>query len=122
MFFGAGNVVFPLAVGLQSQDANIFGILGLILTAVLVPFLGLIAAILFKGDYEAFFERLGKWPGFILIVLILALIGPFGALPRTITLSFATTRMFYPSLSLIFFSLVAHLLIFVLTVRKKSDR
>src|SRR5208337_1929588 len=94
MFFGAGNVVYPLAVGHLAQDAHFFGILGLLITAVGVPFLWFIFLTLYGGDYDAFFCRFGKWPGFILALLILALIGPFGALPRTITLSFATTKMF----------------------------
>ena len=78
MFFGAGNVAYPLSVGHLAQDAHFWGILGLLVTAVGVPFLGLISVVLFGGDYESFFGRLGKWPGFILTVLILALIGPFG--------------------------------------------
>jgi len=120
MFFGAGNVVYPLSVGHLAQDAHFWGILGLLVTAVGVPFLGLISVVLFGGDYESFFGRLGKWPGFILTVLILALIGPFGALPRTITLSFATTKMFYPTLSLPLFSFLSCILIYLLTVRKNK--
>lgn len=120
MFFGAGNVVYPLAVGHLAEDGHLFGILGLLITAVGVPFLGLISVTLFGGDYDTYFGRLGKWPGFIVAVLILALIGPFGALPRTITLSFATTKMFYPSLSLPTFSLLSCVLIYLLTVRKNK--
>ncbi len=120
MFFGAGNVVYPLAVGHLAQDAHFLGILGLLITAVGVPFLGLISVILYGGDYDAFFGRLGKWPGFILALLILALIGPFGALPRTITLSFATTKMFYPTLSLPIFSFTSCIIIYLLTVRKNK--
>lgn len=120
MFFGAGNVVYPLAVGHLAQDAHFWGILGLLITAVGVPFLGLISVTLYGGDYDAFFGRLGKWPGFILTLLILGLIGPFGALPRTISLSYATTKMFYSSLSLPIFSLVSCLIIYLLTVRKNK--
>ncbi|HEY4831485.1 MAG TPA: branched-chain amino acid transport system II carrier protein, partial [Waddliaceae bacterium] len=37
MFFGAGNIIFPLAVGQFAGDKNLFAILGLILTAAIIP-------------------------------------------------------------------------------------
>src|SRR3984957_3942591 len=82
MFFGAGNVVFPLALGKIAQDQNVFAILGMLITAVGVPFLGLVAMTLFNGNYIHFFERLGKVPGFLVVTAMLGLIGPFGAIPR----------------------------------------
>jgi LIVCS family branched-chain amino acid:cation transporter len=120
MFFGAGNVVFPLAVGQFAQDGNIFAALGLLLTAVGVPFLGLVSMTLFSGDYEKFFERVGKNLGFILSLSIIVLIGPLGAMPRTIALSYSTTQMFWPDLSLPYFSFAACILIFILTIRKNK--
>jgi len=81
MFFGAGNVVFPLELGLGAQSQNIWAIAGLLITAVGVPFIGLISMTLFNGNYHHFFERIGKVPGFIVAALIMGLIGPFGALP-----------------------------------------
>ena len=55
MLFGAGNIVFALAIGQYAQDKNLFAILGLLITAVGVPFLGLIAMTLFGGDYKKLF-------------------------------------------------------------------
>lgn len=120
MFFGAGNVVFPLKLGQISQSNNIYAILGLLITAVGVPFLGLISMTLFNGDYKKFFGRIGKVPGFMIAFLIMALIGPFGALPRCIALSYSTTKMFFPSIGIEMFSLCACLLIFILTFKKNS--
>ena len=104
MFFGAGNVVFPLIVGTIAQDKSHFALLGLVLTAVGVPFLGLFAMTLFDGCYRKFFERLGRWPGFFIILIIMGLIGPFGAIPRCITLSYSTLKMFVGDMSLPIFS------------------
>lgn len=118
MFFGAGNVVFPLAVGQYAQDGNIYAIMGLLITAVGVPFLGLMSMTLFRGDYQEFFGRVGKIPGYLIAAAIIILIGPLGALPRTIALAFSTTRMFIPELSLPWFSALSCLLIFMLTIRK----
>jgi LIVCS family branched-chain amino acid:cation transporter len=120
MFFGAGNVVYPLVIGQYAQDSNMWGLLGLLITDIGVTFLGLISVTLFQGDYDSFFGRLGKWAGFVIAVLILGLIGPFGALPRSITLSYSTTKMFWPAISLPIFSLVSCLIIFLLTIRKNK--
>lgn len=120
MFFGAGNVVFPLALGQYAQDHNIYAILGLLITAVGVPFMGLIATTLFNGDYKQFFDRIGKVPGFLVTAFIMGLIGPFGAMPRCITLSYSTIKFYLPSLSLIEFSAIACLIIFAFTIKRNS--
>jgi LIVCS family branched-chain amino acid:cation transporter len=118
MFFGAGNVVFPLALGQYAQDKNFFAILGLLITAVGVPFTGLIAMTLFNGNYKQFFERIGKIPGFLVSLAIMGLIGPFGAIPRCITLSYSTIKIYFPYISLELFSIISCLIIFFLTFRR----
>lgn len=118
MFFGAGNVVFPLALGQYAQDHNTYAILGLLITAVAMPFAGLIAMTLFDGDYREFFGRIGKVPGFILALFIMGLIGPFGALPRCIALSYSTIKLYIPDLPFQAFSIGSCVVIFFLTVRR----
>lgn len=118
MFFGAGNVVFPLIVGTMVQDRALFALLGLVITAVGVPFLGLFSMTLFEGNYRAFFARLGKWPGFLIILTIMGLIGPFGCIPRCITLSYSTVKLFFGSTPLLPFSVVSCVLIFLFTIKK----
>lgn len=120
MFFGAGNVVFPLALGQYAQDQNIYAILGLLITAVGVPFLGLMAMTLFNGNYTYFFERIGKIPGYLLTLCIMALIGPFGAIPRCIALSFSTIKLYLPGMSLSLFSFISCILIYIFTFRKNN--
>lgn len=120
MFFGAGNIVFPLDLGLYAQSQNLFAILGMLITAVGVPFMGLIAITLFNGNYKQFFERIGVIPGFILMTAIMGLIGPFGAIPRCITLSYATLSVYLPSLSLPIFSIISCIIIYLLTFKKTN--
>jgi LIVCS family branched-chain amino acid:cation transporter len=120
MFFGAGNVVFPLALGQYAQDHNLYAILGLLITAVGVPFAGLIAMTLFNGDYKKFFDRIGPIPGFIVAAVIMGLIGSFGAIPRCIALSYSTAKLYFPSLSLQWFSIISCLIIFAFTIKKNS--
>lgn len=121
MFFGAGNIVFPLALGQFTQDKNFFGILGLIITAVLVPLTGLLATLLYNGNYFSFFQRIGKIPGFCVILAILGLIGPFGGIPRCITISHSTIDVLSLQgiswLSLPLFSGIICALIFLFTFK-----
>lgn len=118
MFFGAGNVVFPLAVGQYAKNQNIFAILGLLVTAVGVPFLGLLSMTLYNGNYKKFFERIGRTPGFIISLMMMSLIGPLGAIPRCIALSYSTAKIFLPQLSLPLFSCISCLLIFLFTFKR----
>lgn len=118
MFFGAGNVVFPLALGQLAQDKTFYAILGLLITAVGVPFIGLIAMTLFDGNYKLFFNRMGKVPGALVAFCIVSLIGPFGGMPRCIALSYSTIQAYLPNISLIVFSAASCVLIYLLTFRK----
>ncbi len=104
MFFGSGNLVFPLLLGTQTLSHSLYATPGFLLTAVLVPFLGLIAIIAFDGDREKFFATLGNLPGFILAFLILALIGPFGVIPRCIIVAYGGLQLVWPTLSFPLFS------------------
>lgn len=118
MFFGAGNLIFPLALGQFAGDQNFYAMLGLIITAVIVPFVGVIAILLFDGDYHSFFARLGKWPGFLLALSIITLIGPLGCTPRCIALSFSTVKSFFPGTSSVIFSGISCLVILLFTLRR----
>lgn len=121
MFFGAGNIVFPLALGQMTQDQNLFAIFGMMITAILVPLAGLLSMMLFEGNYNSFFQRIGKIPGSILIILILILIGPFAGSPRCVTISFSTLSALgigqIPGVSLLTFSLLSCLLIYLFTFK-----
>ena len=120
MFFGAGNLIFPLLIGLSARDHWIFATIGLGLTAVLVPFLGLAGMIFFDADYYKFFGRLGKVPGSLLLLLLQLILGPFGVIPRLFTLMHAITKPYFFDISLLNFSLAAGALVFICTVRKQS--
>jgi LIVCS family branched-chain amino acid:cation transporter len=96
MFFGAGNLMYPLVVGLTSGQYTTFGMIGFLLTAVCLPVLGLISMILFDGNYNEFFNRLGNTLGNKLLALCMFIIGPVIAIPRIVTLSHTMTSPFIP--------------------------
>jgi LIVCS family branched-chain amino acid:cation transporter len=111
MFFGAGNLIFPLLIG-KSIGSNVwYAICGLGLTAVVVPLLGLVAMMLFQADYSRFFGRIGAAPGLLLLLLLQLILGPFGVVPRLITLMHAIAGQ-YLNMSLMPFSLLAAGVIF----------
>ena len=120
MFFGSGNIVFPVLIGQETLSQAIPAVGGLLLTAVAVPFLGLLALSLFDGDYIRFFTRLGKIPGWAIVVMIMGLIGPFAVIPRCIVLSFGSLKTMFPGLNLVIFSAGSCLLIFLCTVRQQK--
>jgi len=119
MLFGAGNVVFPLNLGREAGSQVFFAILGLVMSGVAVPLLGLVSASLFDGDYKKFLNMTGRIPGAFLALVCMLLIGPFGATPRCITLAYAAVRWHIPDLSLMIFSLVVAALVFAATIKRR---
>ena len=119
MFFGAGNIIYPLAVGQFAGDQNSYALCGLILTAAIMPIAGIIAMILFDGNYRQFFGRLGDIPGFILAFLIISLLGPLGSTPRCIALSYTTLKNAFLDMNPVIFSAVSCGIIWLFTIRKR---
>ncbi|OGN63794.1 MAG: hypothetical protein A3E80_06740 [Chlamydiae bacterium RIFCSPHIGHO2_12_FULL_49_9] len=118
MFFGSGNLVFPLVVGQMSEGHFALAAIGILLTGVLVPFLGILAMFLFNGDSNEFFARLGKPATFWFPLIALSLMGPFGVLARCITVAHGAFRLLVPDTSLWLFSIFFCVVIFLLTIRK----
>ena len=116
MFFGAGNLVFPLLVGKHAGAESGSALTGLSLSAVAFPFLGLAAIMLYGGDLKAFLARLGKWPAAALLFVLAMSQGPIGAMPRLVTLMHASITPYW-NLSLGLFSTLICALVFFLTVR-----
>ncbi len=117
MFFGAGNLIFPLIVGRMSGTETPFAIVGLGISAVIFPFLGLIAMMFFGGDIKAFLARVGVWPAMALLFVLQMGVGPLGAMPRLVTLMHASIKPYFPNLSIMLFSVAICVVIFLLTVR-----
>jgi LIVCS family branched-chain amino acid:cation transporter len=119
MFFGAGNIIFPLVLGQQLFAQIPYAILGLLVTAVVVPFSGLLAMFLYQGQMRDFFGRLGQWPGLMLAFLIITLLGPVGSTPRCITLSFSTLKLIFPDLDPFLFNAIACGCLFLMAYKKQ---
>lgn len=118
MFFGSGNLVFPLSVGTQSEGHFILAALGILLTGIIVPFLGVFGMMLFKGDVSEFFSCFGKKGIFIFSFIALGLMGPFGVLARCLTVAHGALLLILPQISLPLTSFLLCLIVFLLTVKK----
>ncbi|MGX7199386.1 branched-chain amino acid transport system II carrier protein [Enterococcus nangangensis] len=99
LFFGAGNLIFPVHLG-QLAGSNVWWAnLGFLITGIGLPFLGVIAIGISrqKGILEVA-KRIHPLYGTIFTALLYLVIGPFFALPRLASTSFAIAlQPFVPS-------------------------
>lgn len=120
MFFGSGNLIFPVGIGRVAAEHNAWAMLGLFITAVLLPFSGLCLMLLYNGDQALFFKKIGTIPGKIVSFAVLGLIGPFGVLPRCIAFSYSTFSLYFESVNLVSFAVISCLLIFLLSYKEND--
>jgi LIVCS family branched-chain amino acid:cation transporter len=118
MFFGSGNLVFPISVGQESMGHHFLATIGILLSGVLVPFLGVLGIVVNRGELSGLFQIFGKKGLFLFSFLALALMGPFGVLARCLTVSHGALMLLFPSLSLPVCSLALCVLIFILSVKQ----
>ncbi len=106
MFFGSGNLVFPISIGVESSGNEGYAIIGLVITGILLPFLGLLSMILFNGDRTKAFNYIGKYPALVLTLSMLSLMGPFGVAARCILVAHGGIIELFPYIPLWLFALI----------------
>ncbi|MDF0726437.1 branched-chain amino acid transport system II carrier protein [Cytobacillus sp. S13-E01] len=88
LFLGAGNLIFPPALG-QAAGTNIWiAIAGFLITGVGLPLLGVIAIAHSGGDLQLLANRVHPVFGLIFTITMYMAIGPFFGIPRTGTVAF----------------------------------
>ena len=89
MFFGAGNLIFPVALGQEAGSHVWQAVIGLLITGVGLPLLGVAALGLSRaaGLYDLS-SKAGRPYGMFFTCLLYLTIGPFFAIPRCATTSF----------------------------------
>ena len=91
MFFGAGNLIFPVHLGQMAGSNVLPAILGFIVTAVGIPIFGVAAIGITHSDgLQALSSKVGKGYGIFFTCLLYLTIGPLFAIPRCATVSFTT--------------------------------
>ncbi len=91
MFFGAGNLIFPVHLGQMAGQNALPAIIGFIITAVGIPILGVAAiGITHSEGLQTLSGKVGKGYGIFFTCLLYLTIGPLFAIPRCATVSFTT--------------------------------
>ena len=91
MFFGAGNLIFPVSMGQQAGSNVIPAIIGFIITGVGFPILGVAAIGMTHSDgLQDLSSKVGKKYSYIFTIALYLTIGPFFAIPRCATTSFSS--------------------------------
>ena len=82
MFFGAGNVIFPPFLGMESGSSWLEGFAAYFIADIGLAMMCMFA-LLRVGSSEQVLQRVGKVPSEILMCAIILCIGPMVAIPRT---------------------------------------
>jgi LIVCS family branched-chain amino acid:cation transporter len=73
MFFGSGNLVFPMQIGSICLNHWAVGFLGLLVSGIIIPFAGVFAIKRYQGSYDRFFKELGFGANIIIPFILLSL-------------------------------------------------
>jgi LIVCS family branched-chain amino acid:cation transporter len=83
IFFGAGNLIFPPAIGLQSGPAWPIAILGLIVTGIVLPILSVIGVSNGGGRFLDLSKHVGMWFHNAFNLFVMIGVGTLMTIPRT---------------------------------------
>ena len=117
MFFGAGNLIFPIQMG-QLAGTNYWpALIGFLVTAIGLPFLGILAIGLSGSNgLRDLGSKVHPVFGIVFAIVLYLTIGPFFAIPRTATVPFTVgfepfidasqTTLWLAVFSFVFFAIV----------------
>ncbi len=121
MFFGAGNLIFPPSIGLIAGEKWKAALLGFSLTGIGLPILGVLAVTVSGGSIQSLLNKVGPKFATFFSTLIIILIGPLLAIPRTGATAFELgIKPLFPSVHPILGSVIFFGLTLLLTI-KSSD-
>ena len=92
LFFGAGNLIFPVHLGQLAGSNTVSATLGFIVTGVTIPILAVAAiGVTHSNGLQRMCEKkVGKGFAYFFTCLLYLTIGPFFAIPRCCTTTFTT--------------------------------
>lgn len=120
MFFGAGNVIYPISVGIDAGTQPLVAFMGFLITGIGAPLLGLYAVFYCHGDLKTFFSNLKYQPAAIWILILILALGPIGATPRCMLLAYQSYKVFFPNASLLAFTFGLGIIIYALSLKKTT--
>ena len=123
-FFGAGNVIFPPYLGLESGTNWLISFILYYIADIGLALLAIFAMIKTGSDVDGMTRRLGKIPGMVFTSIIVLCIGPLVAIPRTAATTYEMTIVPITGMSsdlLSIITIVAYFaLILVLCIKESS--
>lgn len=126
LFFGAGNLIFPLHLGQLAGSHWVTAAVGFLVTGVALPLLSVLAVAVTRAEGVFDIGRpLGVGFALTFMVLIHFTIGPFFGTPRTATVSYTVgvapfVAKDHQTLALFLFSLVFFALAFAFAYREND--
>lgn len=88
LYVGAGNIIFPPILGLQSGTNVTPAAIGFLITGVGLPVIAAVAMARLGGSMEELTKPIGAKAGFIATAVCFLCIGPLFAIPRTATVAY----------------------------------
>lgn len=123
LFFGAGNLIFPPLLGMESGTNFVAAITGFILTAVFLPFLTIISVALSNNGLLSIGQRVHPVFGLAFGIVIYMSIGAFYGIPRASNVAYELGFMQVVSvegrLPLVLFSVVFFAITYLLSINPK---
>ncbi|GAP00335.1 branched-chain amino acid transport system II carrier protein [Fructobacillus ficulneus] len=126
MFFGAGNLIFPVQLGQNAGHNWLPATAGFLLTGCVVPFLAMLAVSMThsKSVYDVA-APVAPWFGTVVLVAVHMTIGPLFGTPRTAATAFSMgvspfVSAKYQNLAMFLFSAAFFGLAYFLTVKQSS--
>lgn len=83
MFFGAGNLIFPPAIGNLAGKEWFLAMIGFFITGIGMPVLGIIGVIKAGGSIKDFGKHVGEKFSIVFGLAVVLILGPFMGVPRT---------------------------------------
>ncbi len=120
MFFGAGNIIFPPYLGLESGPRWLLGFFCYFAADIGLALLTLFALLRCGGTKELT-GRIGRIPSVVLMSAVILCIGPMVAIPRTAASTYEMSLSpFFSGISPWLFSALFFAVIFLLCVRESA--
>lgn len=120
MFFGAGNLIFPPALGLRSGEFFWITVIGFVITGVGLPIIAIIVGSLSKSGYKDLLKNIHPAFALVFMIVLYLVIGPFFAIPRTATVSYEMSVLPFLDgsswIPLLIFSFVFFLVSFIIAL------
>ncbi len=118
MFFGAGNMIFPPKLGLETGSRWAVGFASFTFADAGLALVTILAMIRGTGNLSGITQRVGRLPSMLLGVSVFLCVGPLMAVPRTAASTFelGVAPVFHTDARVIF-AIVFFAVVFALSVR-----